>query len=208
MQHTTDKPRLIEIEIRFNPKLILEYVTSRHGLLRHLAFIITTFLWISISFGLQLSLPTVFPAYPWLPAAWGTAYLASRRSSVCAIFCAFVIGLCLDAVCFNPLGPASIVLTAVVLICRFISTKLPHKYFFKANTLLLSIASTAIFVFGKVFFCCPLAAFATKIALLPKYLIGGILLAIPACFFTFAVKDIIESFLRVDDDTQESSAEG
>lgn len=207
MPHTSDKPRLVEIEIRFNPKLILEYLTSRRGLWRHLAFIILTFLWASAAFGLQLSLPPVSPAFPWLPAAWGTAYLASRRSPVCAILCAFIIGLCLDAVCFNPLGPTSIVLTATVLACRFISAKLPPKHFFKTNTLLLAIGSTVTFVLGKVFFCCPHANFTTKIALLPKYLFGGALLAIPACFFTFAVKDIIECFLLPSDDAQNSSAE-
>ena len=195
MRSMPDKPRLVEIEIRFNPKLILEYMTSRHGFWRHASFLLLTFFWMSTAVGFQLALPVVFPAYPWLPAVWNTAYLATRRGTICATACAFAIGLALDAACFNPLGPSSILLTLVVLACRFISFSFPCKTFFRVNTLLLSIASTTVFVIGKVFFCRPRATLETDFALLPKYLFGGILLAIPVCFFTFALKDILEELL-------------
>ena len=85
MQSMPDKPRLVESEIRFNPKLILEYMTSRNGFWRHASFLLVTLFWISTAFGLQLALPTVFPSWPWLPAAWGVAYLATRRGPVCAM---------------------------------------------------------------------------------------------------------------------------
>jgi len=207
MQTTPDKPRLIEIEIRFNPKLILEYMTSRHGFWKHVAFLLITLFWISVAFGLQLALPAVFPAWPWLPAAWGTAYLATRRGPVCAAIAAFAIGLALDAVCFHPLGPSSIILVLVMLASRLISVKFPWRKFFRANTLLLSIASTAIFVIGKAFFCRPAATLETNIALLPKFLLCGTLLGLPACFFTFSVKDIIEGILLPADEPPDHSEE-
>ena len=207
MQSASDKPRLVEIEIRFNPKLILEYMTSRHGFWRHLSWLFMTLFWLSAAFGLQLALPSNFPAYPWFPAAWGTAYLATRRGSACAICCAFAIGLAIDAISFNPLGPSSIILTLVALACRQISTIIPQKTYFRTNTLFLSIASTGIYVIGKVFFCRPRATLETDFALLPKYLFGGILLAIPACFFTFSIKDMLEDFLLASAETPKPPAE-
>ena len=195
MQTLPDKPRLIEIEIRFNPKLILEYMTSRNGFWRHVSFLLATLFWISAAFGLQLALPTVFPAWPWLPAAWGTAYLATRRGTVCATFSAFAIGIALDAVCFHPLGPSSIILVLITLTSRLISIRFPWKLSFRNNTLLLAISSTTLYVIGKAFFCRPAATLETDFALLPKFLLGGILLSLPVCFFTFSVKDILETFL-------------
>lgn len=207
MQSMPDKPRLVEIEIRFNPKLILEYMTSRHGFWRDASFLLFTLFWISAAFGLQLALPTVLPAYPWLPAAWGTAYLATRRGTVCAVVSAFAIGLALDAVCFHPLGPSSIILILVMLVCNLISSRIPWRLYFRTNTLLLAIISTTIYVIGKVFFCRPAATLETDFALLPKYLLGGILLAIPMCFFTFSLKDILEAFLLPADDPPPKSSE-
>ena len=55
--------------------------------------------------------------------------------------------------------------------------------------------STAIYVIGKIFFCRQSATLETDIALLPKFLVGGILLSLPCCFLTFSVKDILEKFL-------------
>ena len=195
MQSMPDKPRLIEIEIHFNPKLILEYMTSRHGFWRHISFLIITLFWISAAFGLQLALPDVFPAWPWLPAAWGTAYIATRRGPICAMASAFAIGLAMDAICFHPLGPSSIILVIIALAVRLISDRLPWQQYFRLNTLLLSIASTAVYVIGKVFFCRQSTTLETDIALLPKFLLGGILLSLPICFLTFSVKDILERFL-------------
>ena len=195
MQSMPDKSRLVEIEIRFNPKLIIEYMTSRHGFWRHASFLFVTLFWISTAFGLQLALPVVFPAWPWLPAAWGTAYLATRRGHVCATASAFAIGLALDAICFHPLGPSSIILVMVTLASRLISDKIPWRKYFIANTLFLSIVSTAIFVIGKTFFCRPSTTLETDFALLPKYLLGGVLLSLPICFLTFSVKDILEGLL-------------
>ncbi len=200
MHSTSDKPRLVEIEIRFNPKLILEYMTSRNGFWRHASFLLVTLFWISTAFGLQLALPAVFPAWPWLPAAWGTAYLATRRGPVCAMSSAFAIGLALDAICFQPLGPSSIILVLVALITRLFSDRIPWQKFFIANTLALSIVSTAVFVIGKAFFCRPAATLETDFALLPKFLLGGILLSLPICFLTFSVKDIIEGLLFPSDE--------
>ena len=173
MHSTSDKPRLVEIEIRFNPKLILEYMTSRNGFWRHASFLLVTLFWISTAFGLQLALPAVFPAWPWLPAAWGTAYLATRRGPVCAM---------------------------VALITRLFSDRIPWQKFFIANTLALSIVSTAVFVIGKAFFCRPAATLETDFVLLPKFLLGGILLSLPICFLTFSVKDIIEGLLFPSDE--------
>ncbi len=195
MQSMQDKPRLVEIEIHFNPKLILEYMTSRHGFWRHASFLLVTLFWISVAFGLQLALPVVFPTWPWLPAAWGTAYLATRRGPICAMASAFAIGLAMDAICFHPLGPSSIILIIVALAVRLISDRLPWQQYFRLNTLLLSIVSTAIYVIGKIFFCRQSATLETDIALLPKFLVGGILLSLPCCFLTFSVKDILEKFL-------------
>jgi cell shape-determining protein MreD len=200
MHSTSDKPRLVEIEIRFNPKLILEYMTSRNGFWRHASFLLVTLFWISTAFGLQLALPAVFPAWPWLPAAWGTAYLATRRGPVCAMASAFAIGLALDAICFQPLGPSSIILVLVALTTRLFSDRIPWQKFFIANTLALSIVSTAVFVIGKAFFCRPAATLETDFALLPKFLLGGILLSLPICFLTFSVKDIIEGLLFLSDE--------
>lgn len=200
MHSTSDKPRLVEIEIRFNPKLILEYMTSRNGFWWHASFLLVTLFWISTAFGLQLALPAVFPAWPWLPAAWGTAYLATRRGPVCAMASAFAIGLALDAICFQPLGPSSIILVLVALITRLFSDRIPWQKFFIANTLALSIVSTAVFVIGKAFFCRPAATLETDFALLPKFLLGGILLSLPICFLTFSVKDIIEGLLFPSDE--------
>ena len=200
MHSTSDKPRLVEIEIRFNPKLILEYMTSRNGFWRHASILLVTLFWISTAFGLQLALPAVFPAWPWLPAAWGTAYLATRRGPVCAMASAFAIGLALDAICFQPLGPSSIILVLVALITRLFSDRIPWQKFFIANTLALSIVSTAVFVIGKAFFCRPAATLETDFALLPKFLLGGILLSLPICFLTFSVKDIIEGLLFPSDE--------
>ncbi|MBQ9446040.1 MAG: rod shape-determining protein MreD [Victivallales bacterium] len=200
MHSTSDKPRLVEIEIRFNPKLILEYMTSRNGFWRHASFLLVTLFWISTAFGLQLALPAVFPAWPWLPAAWGTAYLATRRGPVCAMASAFAIGLALDAICFQPLGPSSIILVLVALITRLFSDRIPWQKFFIANTLALSIVSTAVFVIGKAFFCRPAATLETDFALLPKFLLGGILLSLPICLLTFSVKDIIEGLLFPSDE--------
>ncbi len=200
MHSTSDKPRLVEIEIRFNPKLILEYMTSRNGFWRHASFLLVTLFWISTAFGLQLALPAIFPAWPWLPAAWGTAYLATRRGPVCAMASAFAIGLALDAICFQPLGPSSIILVLVALTTRLFSDRIPWQKFFIANTLALSIVSTAVFVIGKAFFCRPAATLETDFALLPKFLLGGILLSLPICFLTFSVKDIIEGLLFLSDE--------
>ena len=207
MQSMPDKPRLVEIEIHFNPKLILEYLTSRHGFWRHASWLLVTLFWISIAFGLQVALPVVFPAWPWLPAAWGTAYLATRRGPVCAMASAFLIGLAMDAICFHPLGPSSIILILVSLATRLISIRIPWQKYFRTNTLLLAITSTAIFVIGKVFFCRPSATLETDFALLPKFLCGGILLSLPMCFFTFSVKDIIESLLFPADESTAQTTE-
>ena len=200
MHSTSDKPRLVEIEIRFNPKLILEYMTSRNGFWRHASFLLVTLFWISTAFGLQLALPAVFHAWPWLPAAWGTAYLATRRGPVCAMASAFAIGLALDAICFQPLGPSSIILVLLALITRLFSDRIPWQKFFIANTLALSIVSTAVFVIGKAFFCRPAATLETDFVLLPKFLLGGILLSLPICLLTFSVKDIIEGLLFPSDE--------
>lgn len=208
MQSMPDKPRLVEIEIRFNPKLILEYMTSRNGFWRHASFLLVTLFWISTAFGLQLSLPTVFPSWPWLPAAWGVAYLATRRGPVCAMACAFATGLALDAICFQPLGPSSIILVLIALAARLFSARIPWQKFFITNTLALAIGSSAIFVIGKAFFCRPAATLETDFALLPKFLFGGALLSLPVCFLTYSVKDIIEGLLfQSIDDTVAASEE-
>lgn len=208
MQSMPDKPRLVEIEIRFNPKLILEYMTSRNGFWRHASFLLVTLFWISTAFGLQLSLPTVFPSWPWLPAAWGVAYLATRRGPVCAMASAFATGLALDAICFQPLGPSSIILVLIALAARLFSVRIPWQKFFITNTLALAIGSTAIFVIGKAFFCRPAATLETDFALLPKFLFGGALLSLPVCFLTYSVKDIIEGLLfQSIDDTVAPSEE-